>query len=164
MNPPGRRVAAGAALLWTLWSGCATAPSDPPLEVSVVHLRFTSASVFETVARAELRLENLSSEDLQITGASHKLTINGVRIGRGLSPDTLGVPRFSGVNQEVECHLRNGALAKVIGDLARGRGTSATYVLASSLQVARGGRSRTLQLEKSGTLDLKDWMPAGNPR
>lgn len=142
-------------------SGCATAPEEPPVEVSVTNLRFTRASVFETVGEVELRLENLSPEDLQVTGASHKLTVNGVKIGRALSPDALALPRLSGASQVAECHLRNGALAKVIREMARDRGTATSYTLVSTLYVSRnGGKARSLTVEKSGALDLKDWVPA----
>jgi LEA14-like dessication related protein len=141
--------------------GCATAPEEPTVEVSVTNLRFTRASVFETVGEVELRLENLSPEDLQVTGASHKLTVNGVKIGRALSPDALAMPRLSGANQVVECHLRNGALAKVIGVMARDQGTATTYTLVSTLYVSRqGGRARSMTVEKSGALDFRDWVPA----
>ncbi|MBL9137967.1 MAG: LEA type 2 family protein [Verrucomicrobiales bacterium] len=158
-----RRAAVGilAVLTWIVAGGCATTPEEPPVEVSVTHLRFTRATVFETVGQVELRIENLSPDDLSLTGSSHKLSVNGVKIGRALSPDALTLPRLSGVGQNVECHLRNGALAKVIGELARDRGTAATYRLVSTLYVSRaGGRSKSLTVEKTGSLDLKEWMPA----
>lgn len=141
-------------------AGCATAPADPVLEASLVDLRFTHATVFETVAAVEVRLENVSPDDLQVTGAVHRLTVNGISLGRGLASTTVAVPRLSGATQAVEFHLRNFSLARGIQELTRSRVLA--YELDSTIYVAKaGGGQRSVSLRKAGQLDLDRLAPAG---
>jgi hypothetical protein len=147
-------------VLWLGSAGCATAPEAPTLEASLVNLRFTRATVFETVAEVDVRLENLAPEDLEVTGAVHRLTVNGTSLGRGLVSTRLPVPRLSAASQAVEFHLRNFSLARSLQELTRRRVLS--YELESTVYVARpGGGQRTVRLRKSGELDLQRVAPAG---
>lgn len=150
-------------LLWIPGGGCTTTPEEPALEASLVNLRFTSATVFETVAEVEVRLENVSPDEVQVTGAAHRLTVNGINLGRGLSPDRLAVPRLAGVTQPVAFHLRNFSLARGLQELVQSRMLS--YELDSTLYLAgSGGRgSRTVRLRKSGELDLNRVSGSGGP-
>lgn len=145
----------------TGWLGCATAPDEPTLEASLVNLRFTRATVFETVVEVEVRLENVSPDDLRVTGASHRLTVNGTSLGRGLSSALIPVPRLSGATQTVEFHLRNFSLARSLQELTRSR--VLTYELDSTVYVGRaGGGQRAVRIRKTGELDLGRVAPSGS--
>lgn len=143
---------AAASLL--LAGGCATTPSEPPLEVSVTNLRLTSATVFETTALVELRYENATGEPLRVTGASHRLTVNGLRLGRALSSETVDVPRLGSATHQVEVRLRNLALARLVHEVGQSR--TASYRLDGTVYYLETSRSsqRALSLERTGVLDL----------
>jgi len=152
-NPAARRLlalalACGACLL----PGCRTVPHEPPLEVSLVDFRFGPATVFETTATAVVRVENSGPEDLRVTGAAYRLDLNGVKVGRGLSDVTLTVPRLNSVTTEVQVHLRNLTVVRLLADLQE-RGT-VEYRLHGTIYVsADGGRARGVAVSRSGSFD-----------
>lgn len=157
MNSHALRPTALAALLAAsalLANGCASTPSEPPLEVAVTNLRVTGATVFETTAIVELRYDNLTSEPVTVTGASHRLTVNGLRLGRALSSESFDVPRLSSATHGIEVHLRNLALARLVNDLGQSR--AASYQLDGTVYVSSArGAQRAVRIERSGTLDLQ---------
>lgn len=143
-------------------SGCATVSEPPPVEISLSNLRFTDATVFETVAVAEVRLENLAPEEIRVTGAVHRLSVNGTSLGKGMSGQSVAVPRLGSAPQEVEIHLRNFSLARTLREISQSRVVQ--YTLDSTLYVARpGGKDRSLRVLKSGQLDLHGTLPATAP-
>lgn len=143
-------------------SGCATVSEPPPVEISLSNLRFTDATVFETVAVAEVRLENLAPEEIRVTGAVHRLSVNGTSLGKGMSGQTVSVPRLGSAPQEVEIHLRNFSLARTLREISQSRVVQ--YTLDSTLYVARpGGRDRSLHVVKTGQLDLHGVAPGPSP-
>lgn len=142
-----------ATLLLVIGPGCATAPEEPVMEVGLADLRFTHVTVFETTAELDIRLENLMPEAVQVTGGSHKVTVNGVSLGRGVTGEALPLARLGTGVQRVEFHLRNLSMARSIQDLGRNRVID--YDLESTLYVARpGSRDRTVRVHRSGQLDL----------
>lgn len=140
--------------LLLLAGGCASVPEeDPPIEVTLADLRFTEATVFETMAVAEVRLANVSPSEVRVTGAAHKVVVNGRRLGRGLSSAEVTVPRLGTATQRVEFHLRNISMARTLHELAQARVVE--YELDSTVYVAGpGGGDRTLRVQRSGQLDL----------
>lgn len=164
MNPAALRgiarcvggLALGSALAG---AGCASSPEEPFLEMSLADLRFTRATVFETVAQVQVRFENISPEDLQITGAAHRLSVNGASLGRALASDTVPVPRLQGATQAAELHLRHLALARTLHEISQSG--LVTYELDSTVYVRRAGRGeRAVRLRKTGELDLDRLAPA----
>lgn len=153
----GAAAAAALALALAFASGgCATVPEEPFLEAGLANLRFTDVKVFETVALLDIRLDNISPEAVEVTGASHRVSVNGVKLGRGQTGESLAVPRLGSAMQVVEFHLRNYSMARTIHDLGRHR--SLDYELESTLYVRQSnGRDRAVRLKRSGRLDL----PAG---
>lgn len=142
---------AGIALLSV--GGCASAPEEPLLEAGLANLRFASVTLFETTAVLDFRLENLAPQDLQVTGASHRVTVNGLKLGRGMTGESLTVPRLGSAVQSVEFHLRNLSLARSLHGL--GRQGIVDYELESTVYVARaGGGERSMRIRRTGQLDL----------
>ncbi len=135
-------------------SGCRTVPEEPPVEVSLVDFRFGPATVFETTATALVRVENARPEDIRVTGAAYRLELNGVKVGRGLSDATVAVPRLQSATTEVQVHLRNLTVVRLLTDLQE-RGV-VEYRLEGTLYVASpGGRARGVPVSRSGSLDLR---------
>ena len=141
-------------LALVLGAGCARAPDEPVLEVGLANLRFTQLTVFETTAVLDIRLDNLSPEEIRVTGGSHRVTVNGISLGRGMTGDTITVPRLGSSIQTVEFHLRNLSVARTIHDLGRSRVVD--YTLESTLHVGRpAGSDRTVRVRNAGRLDLQ---------
>lgn len=148
-----RGLAPAAAAAALLAAGCATVSGPPPVEISLSDLHFTDATVFETVAVADVRLENLAPEEIRVTGAVHRLAVNGTSLGKGMSGQTVAVPRLGSAPQQVEIHVRNFSLARTLREIAQSRVVQ--YTLDSTIYVAReGGRDRSVRVTKSGRLDL----------
>lgn len=151
-----------AALLGSLLAGCATTPEEPALDTRLVNLRFTDATVFETAAIAEVRLENISPADLEVTGAAHKLTVNGRKLGRGLAAAGVTVPRLGSTTQSVEVHLGNFSMARTLEEISRSHVVE--WELDSTIYVRPpGGRERTVRVHRNGNLDLNRLGLSGAP-
>ena len=150
---------AGAVIL--LGNGCATTPSEPPLEVRLVDLRFGQATVFETTATVTMRVENLSPEPIRVTGASHKLTVNGLRLGRAQGSVSLPIERLASGTHELEVHLGNVALARTVESIQRTRALQ--YELSGTVyyEDARG-RARSVRVDRSGQVDEQNFRSPGS--
>jgi LEA14-like dessication related protein len=149
------RFGGGLGLLALLVAaGCASAPEEPVLEVSLANLRFTQVTLFETTAILDIRIDNVAPEEIRVTGGSHRVTVNGIKLGRGLTGESVAVARLASAVQPVEFHLKNLSLARSVQELSRNR--LVDYELESVLYVARpGGGDRTIRMRKTGQLDLQ---------
>ncbi len=76
-------------------------------EVNVADLRFGQVTVFETTAYFTLRIQNPNDEELIVKGATYDLSLNGIRIGKGLSNEQVTVPRLGSAMQRVEVSISN---------------------------------------------------------
>lgn len=139
---------AGALLL------CGCGRNNGP-SVNLVTLHFKEATMMETTADFVLRLSNDSPEAQKFTGSVHKLYINGLYVGKGLSDQSIEVPRLGTVTQAVTVHLNNLALATRIKAVIEAR--SFDYKVQSTFYGdSMFSRRRS---ETSGRLDLKDFTP-----
>lgn len=140
------------ALFLIVLCGCA---SKSGTTVSIVNLRLTDVTAFETTATFTLRFSNEAPEPVHLTGGVHKIYMNGLYIGKGLSSDALEVPRLGTAMQDVTVHLSNIALATRIKPIIESR--SFDYRIESTLYGKSWmDRSHT---ESQGRLDLKDFTP-----
>ena len=142
-------LAAGIALL----AGCAR--EDGPA-VSLIDVHFQAATVLETTAVFTLRLENNLPEPLHLNGSVHKIYLNGLYIGSGLSDAPLDVPRLSTATDDVTVHLSNLAMATRVKSVIESK--SFDYRIVSKFY----GRSwfDGLRSVSEGRLELKDFMPS----
>ncbi len=155
------RAALLSAAAASLLGGCVSTPSEPPLEVAVTNLRLVDATVFETTAVVSVRYDNLTAAPLRVTGASHKLTVNGLRLGRALASDGMEIPRLGSATHDVEVHLRNLALARLLHELGQAR--TATYTLDGTIYVAGSHTAdRRVHIQRAGELNL-DSLRAATP-
>lgn len=91
-----------------LLAGCGGGPGPT---VDLVRVRFQNATALETTAVFTLRLSNEQPQPVELNGSVHKIFLNGLYIGKGLSDSAVTVPRLSTVTNDVTVHLNNLALA-----------------------------------------------------
>ncbi|MCG8428587.1 MAG: LEA type 2 family protein [Chromatiales bacterium] len=92
------------ALLLIIWlSGCATLPqpTEPP-RVTLSSLRIIDAQLFEQRYALTLRVQNPNSVDLNITGLSFTVELNGNGFAEGVSKQAANIPAFGEATIEVE--------------------------------------------------------------
>ena len=139
---------AGVALL----AGCSR--NDGPA-VNLVTLHFKDATVMETTTDFVLRLSNDAPEARKFTGSAHKIYINGLYVGKGLSADAIEVPRLGTVTQAVTVHLNNLALATRIKSVIEAKRFE-YKVQSTFFGDSMFSRFRS---ETTGKLDLKNFTP-----
>jgi len=98
-------------------------------------------------------LSNDEPEARQFTGSAHKIYLNGLYIGKGLSDKTVDVPRLGTVTQDVTVHLSNLALATRIKPVIESKRFD--YRI-QSVFYGKGTFNRT-RSETDGKLDLNDF-------
>lgn len=140
------------ACLSLLVSGCG---SKSTVTVGIVSVRFTDMTAFETTGTFTLRFSNESPEPVQFTGGVHKIYINDLYVGKGLTSEALEIPRLGTATQEVTVHLNNIALATRLKPMIESK--SFDYRIQSVLY----GKSwmNRMRSESEGRLDLKDFTP-----
>ncbi len=142
------------ALLTLLLSSCATL-SSRQISVALSDVEAVNASVFETGVALTLRIANESDTNLSIRGSVHRLYINGVFVGRGLSDESLEIPPFSTATQRVPLYVEN---LSVIGKIRLwATGSKIAYRVESRLHPTTGGGLRT---ESTGELDWRSLAAA----
>jgi LEA14-like dessication related protein len=135
-----------------LLAGCSR--NDGP-SVNLVTMHFKDATVMETTTDFVLRLSNDSPEARKFTGGAHKIFINGLYVGKGLSAEAIEVPRLGTVTQAVTVHLSNLALATRIKAVIEAK--SFEYKVQSTF--FGDSMFSRVRSETTGKLDLKDFTP-----
>lgn len=137
---------------------CGCSRSAAPT-ASLVTVHFKEATLLETTAVFTLRLENETPAPVEITGASHKLYLNGLFIGTGLSDATVTVPRLSSVTNDVTVHLSNLAMATRVKAVIESKRMD--YRIQSTFYGKSWLDRRSS--ESTGKLDMQDFMPTESP-
>ena len=133
-------------------TGCSR-NSGPSVNLVTVH--FLEATALETTATFTLRLSNERTEPQTFSGGVHKLYLNGLYVGKGLSDVSVTVPRLATVTNNVTVHLSNLAMITRIKSVIESK--SFDYRI-QSIFYGKSFLNRT-RSETSGKLDLKDLMP-----
>ena len=147
-----------AALFLT---GCASLQQAEDIEVSLVNLRFEEATPLESTAIFTIRVQNQRPVSLLTEGSVHKIYLNEVYVGSGVSNESLDLPRLSEGTQTVRVHLRNLSMAGLIRDIVEQRRVA--YRLDSRIYAKSEGRASTLHVNRAGTLALSDFQPTQPP-
>ncbi len=135
-----------------LLCGCQTTPGPA---VSLVNVGFNQSTAFETTAIFTLRLSNPTPEPMQLEGGVHKIYLNGLYVGEGLSGEPLSLPRLATATQNVTVHLSNLRMVTRFKPIIESH--SFDYRIKSVLYGAPpAGRMRSVN---EGRLDLKDFTP-----
>ena len=76
-------------------TGCASVfhQAESP-EVLVTDVRPLESTLFEQHLQVDLRVRNPNDFDLQVTGLDFTLDLNGKRLARGMTSETLTIPRL----------------------------------------------------------------------
>lgn len=138
-----------------IFCSCHTTPGP---SVSLVNVRFIQATVLETSGVFTLRLNNETPDPLLLKGGVHKIYLNGLYVGEGLSNEPLEVAGLTSATQSVTVHLSNLALATRVKPLIESRVFD--YRVESVLYSTAG----RLRIRSEGRLDLRDFQPTPPPR
>jgi LEA14-like dessication related protein len=140
------------ACLPLLIAGCA---SQSTVTVGIVNVRLTEMTAFETTATFTLRYSNESPAPVELTGGVHKIYLNGLYVGKGLSSEALVVPRLDTAKQDVTVHLSNLAMITRIKPVIESK--SFDYRIKSVLY----GKSwmDRMSTVSEGRLDMRDFTP-----
>jgi len=133
-------------------TGCVTNES---LEVGLANVSFAHATVFETSCTFSVRIDNPSPAALSLTGSSHRIYLNGLYVGTGLSDAAIDLPRLSSVTLPVSVHLSNLKLATRVKPIIESR--SFDYRIQSTLYTQEP--SRKIRARSTGRLHLQDFRP-----
>lgn len=136
----------------SLAAGCASLDLEPP-DLTLVDLRAAEATVFETSLRVSLRITNPNPEAVTFEGASFRLELDGRKVGRGVTAETITVERFDSRVVDVTFRISNASLLLRLQQILESK--SVAYGVSGKLYIVQGGRSRKLSVESSGTLDLE---------
>ena len=135
-----------------LAAGCSTLGLTPP-DVSLVNLKLTDLTMFETSGIFTVRLTNENPEPLFVEGGVYNLYLGGWNIGKGLSDHRLEVPPLATATDEVELHLNNLAVASQLQSIYESG--VADYRIKARIYVESGYGRRRLTVENEGRFDFK---------
>ena len=153
------------ACLTVLLAGCSALGVQPP-GVSLVDLKFTDLTVFETSGEITLRLTNENTQPLALQGGVFTLFLNGVKVGKGLTSERMEVPSFETTTHRVPIFINNLALATRLAELLEE--PELDYRIRARLRLETGYGTRRLSSEYSGRFsaagdDGEQLAPAAEP-
>lgn len=144
-------------------AGCAGLPMNmQPPEVSVADLRLLDVGLFEQRFGLRLRVLNPNDAELPIDGLSFAIELNGKPFAKGVSNQTLTVPRLSEAMLDVEAVSSLTGLLRQFGAMAK-RQDRIDYRIHGTLYTGRlfGG----VPFDQRGEVDFADLgRPAGTGR
>ena len=144
-----------------LLCSCATFRQREGLDVSLVRIQLGESTLLETTINVTIRMANETTEPFAVEGGVHKIYLNGLYIGQGLSNGLLEVPRLDSVTQTVTTHLQNlRLLTRIRGILESER---VDYRIVSTVYLKENGRSSTFHIARDGTVDLHEFQPSPPP-
>lgn len=139
--------------------GCASlSRASKDVAVSLVDLRPSEASAFETRLLITVRYTNQSPRPLAFSGSRHSLKINGRAVGVAVDSEPIELPGLETRTKEITLNLSNIALLSLVRELQRN--PAAVYEIDSDFFVP-GSLSRTLHAHQTGTVNLSS--PAASP-
>lgn len=123
-----RREIVLAFTLWfvvfvTLVSGCASLSSmgdKPRVYVDIVNIIPKDMRLMEQIFVAELRIQNPTETDLDITGVAIDLEINGQSFAKGVSNQEIKVERLSTKIIQVEAYTGLTSILKQLAEVRKG--------------------------------------------
>jgi len=140
-------------------SGCVTPPDPESFDVTLVNLAGGNATIWETEAVVTVRLQNATPNDITVTGARHKIYLNGTYVGQGLSSESVTVPRLGTTTQDIAVHLKNFTVVRKLIGMQETR--VAAYKVQSTIYGSSvGGFSRSFRAMKEGSVSLDQLLPS----
>jgi LEA14-like dessication related protein len=137
-------------------TGCATFTPDEDFDVSLVNVTSGEVQPWETTLVFTVRLQNARPQPVTLAGASHRIYLDGSKVGTGLSSERITIPALSDVAQQVTVRISNFNLALRLH--AASQTGRLSYEVRSTLYQAAGGGIRA---QKSGTIDFSGLIAPG---
>jgi LEA14-like dessication related protein len=137
-----------------LVSSCAAPASFVAPEVSLVNIRLSDVTMFESTAVFTVRVLNEGPRPMVLDGAVHRFSLNGILVGKGTSSHRIEIPRLKSRKEEITVHLRNASLVKFLRSvLAAG---NVDYSVESRLYIpSRAGRLKQISTVSAGKFNLR---------
>jgi len=139
----------GFAALLLLVAGCTTFQPDEDFDVALVTVTSGDVQPWETTLVFTVRLQNARPQPVRLVGASHKIYLDGTKVGTGLSREAVTIPALSDLAQPVTVRISNFNLARKLH--AASQTGRLSYEVRSTLYQESGGGIRAA---KSGTIDF----------
>ena len=133
-------------------TGCASLGTLDSPELTLVNLQLMDATLFETTLDVQLRIANPNPEPITFDGAKFKLTLEDRKVGRGLSPETVTIPRLGTQVVTIPFHVNNATLLLRLKEILDTR--SVTYGVQGTLYLDRSFGTRKLKMRSEGQLDF----------
>lgn len=137
-------------------AGCAVLRTQPT--ITLADIQFGEVRLLETDLVAQIRIQNESQEPLEIDGAAYRLYLNDLDLGRGVSDQTITVPRLGSTLQKVVFHVQNLTVISNIRSLVESG--NAQYRIEARLYV-RGPLREAFPVTASREGRLDVGLPAG---
>ncbi len=119
--------------------------------MTVIKLQPLPGSLLEQRVRVDLRIQNPSDQNIEVTGMQFKLDVNGKRLARGVSDAVYAIPRLSERTTSV-------VASTTVFDWLRGlMGLESRQVLTYRLSgkvYVRHGLRRSIPFRKAGEINL----------
>jgi len=124
-----------------------------PLDVGLADIQLSGITLFETNLSAEVRLQNENNRPIAIEGATYRLFLNDIDVGKGVSDERIIIPRLGSALQRVTFRLDNMIFITKIQSLLESRNFS--YRLEGRLFPVGGlGLVRPIQVRREGRLEF----------
>ena len=145
-------LAIAALCLAILTSGCISLGSLEPPELTLVQAIPVETTVFETTLGVQLRIANPNPDEITFEGASFKLTLDGRKVGRGMTPETVTIDRFGTAVVDITFHVSNATVLLRLKEILESK--SVSYGVSGKLYVKMGAGTRKLKVQNQGQIDL----------
>jgi LEA14-like dessication related protein len=132
--------------------GCASLGTLDSPELTLVNLQLTDATVFETTLEVQLRIANPNPEPITFNGAKFKLSLEDHKVGRGMSSETVTIPRLGTEVVSIPFHVNNATLLLRLKEILDTK--SVRYGLQGTLYLERSLGNRKLKMQSEGQLDF----------
>jgi LEA14-like dessication related protein len=154
---PLRRLLGALSVLVLVLAGCATMQDDGDFDVTLVKVDSAHGTEGEFQFVFTLRLQNASPTAIALDGGAHKIYLNGVYVGQGLSNERVEVPRLATTTQQVTVNLSTFRLARAAYRVYNTH--QADYRVESTLYAVKGAGTRRIHAHKEGTVNLDAFVP-----
>ena len=127
-------------------------PRIEPPSVTVADVRMGTAGVFEQQFFVKLRIQNPNDSDLQVKGSSFELELNDQPFAKGVSAQSVTVPRFGSEFVEIEAVSSLGNILRQAGAMTSDAGADKfRYHVKGKLATRNAG---SIPFDERGDLSL----------
>lgn len=124
----------------------------PKPSLSLVDAQLTEVTLLETTLLLTVRIENEGPHLLRIRGATHRVYLNDIDVGKGTSDQNLEIKEFGTELQKVTVHLSNLSLASKIQSLIEARDFD--YRIESTLYSEAGLFDQGVKISNAGRFSV----------